>query len=137
MNKKNTNRLLEKYPKIFAQHKLSCRETAMCWLFSCGDGWYDIIDTLAFIIQQKNEQAPEAVKKSDYYPMQAVQVKEKWGGLRFYMNASTDYIDGAIRMAEEMSYRICEDCGSTDGVAQTSSGWVRTLCKKCTSSRTL
>lgn len=44
--------LCEKYPKIFANRNKSMRETAMCWGFSHGDGWFNIIDALCANIQQ-------------------------------------------------------------------------------------
>ncbi|MEK6883375.1 MAG: hypothetical protein AABY22_27350, partial [Nanoarchaeota archaeon] len=37
-----------------------------------------------------------------------------------------------IRLAENMSYNICEQCGSTDNVGQTK-GWIYTLCGLCAS----
>jgi len=127
MNKILTDSLLKKYPVVFGQHKLPMTETAMCWGFSCGDGWYNIIDSLAFLIQRENEKLKE---NGENITIQAVQVKEKYGTLRFYTNYSTDYIDGAISMAEAVSGFICEECGSTDGVSQTTV-WIRTLCKRC------
>ncbi len=127
MNKILTDSLLKKYPVVFGQHKLPVTETAMCWGFSCGDGWYNIIDGLAFLIQRENEKLKE---NGENITIQAVQVKQKYGSLRFYTNYSTDYIEGAIHMAENMSVCICEECGSTDGVTQTT-GWIRTLCKRC------
>ena len=123
MNPENTKHLLEKYPEIFAQHKLPITQTAMCWLFECGDGWYVIIDTLCGLIQHYIEGLPGEM-------VEATQVKEKYGGLRFYINGGDDYVDGLIAFAEELSLRTCEQCGSTDGVTQTK-GWVYTLCRQC------
>jgi len=59
-----------------------------------------------------------------------IQVKEKFGGLRFYINGGDDYIYGMISLAEDMSYRTCEFCGSTKNIGQTS-GWITTICKDC------
>jgi hypothetical protein len=56
----------------------------------------------------------------------ASQVKEKFGGLRFYTNGYTDVINGMIRMAESMSYRTCEVCGSPG--RSNHYGWISTLC---------
>ena len=56
----------------------------------------------------------------------AVQVKEKFGGLRFYVQAATDKHYNFISFAESMSYRTCEDCGSAG--KRYTSGWHRTLC---------
>ena len=56
----------------------------------------------------------------------AVQVKEKFGGLRFYVNGSTDTHYNYISFAENMSYRTCEQCGAV-GKTYTD-GWHKTLC---------
>lgn len=58
------------------------------------------------------------------------QVKEKLGGLRFDYYGGDDTIFGMTRLAEKLSYKICENCGSTDKVTQTK-GWIKTLCNKC------
>jgi len=49
--------LCKKYPKIFAQRKAPMTETAMCWGFEIGDGWYDIIEHLCGNIQWHINQA--------------------------------------------------------------------------------
>ena len=56
----------------------------------------------------------------------AVQVKEKFGGLRFYVHAATDKHYNFISFAESMSYRTCEECGAP-GKTYTD-GWHRTMC---------
>ena len=56
----------------------------------------------------------------------ASQVKEKFGGLRFYTNGYTDVINGMISMAESMSYRTCEVCGNPG--RSNNYGWISTLC---------
>ena len=56
------------------------------------------------------------------YGLRIHQIKEKFGGLRFY--ADTDMSD-----LEAASYEICEECGSP-GEAR-ADGWVKTLCDKC------
>jgi hypothetical protein len=57
----------------------------------------------------------------------ATQVKEKYGTLRFYYNGGDEYISGAVSMAEYMSARTCEVCGSAGKTL--GGGWIRTLCK--------
>jgi hypothetical protein len=56
----------------------------------------------------------------------ASQVKEKFGGLRFYVQAATDKHYQYISFAESMSYRTCEECGAP-GKTYTD-GWHRTMC---------
>lgn len=43
--------LCEKYPKIMVNRHKPMTETCMCWGFSCGDGWFNIIDKLCANIQ--------------------------------------------------------------------------------------
>jgi len=58
----------------------------------------------------------------------AIQVKEKFGTLRFYFGGGDAYIDGIISMAESMSARMCEECGAPG--TSTSGGWIQTLCEE-------
>jgi hypothetical protein len=58
------------------------------------------------------------------------QVKEKFGGLRFYYNGGNSYIDGMVSLAENQSYKTCELCGSTKDIGSTSK-WLITICKEC------
>ena len=133
MKKELDQRLCEKYPKIFANRHAPMTETAMCWGFECGDGWYNIIDHLCANIQHytdwNNENHAKGYKQYKQVPqIVAVQVKEKFGTLRFYTDGGDDYINGMIRMAESMSAVTCEECGSPG--QQRHGGWIRTLCDK-------
>lgn len=57
-----------------------------------------------------------------------VQVKEKFGTLRFYCGA-TEAIDKYVRLAERLSSVTCEDCGKLG--KPNDSGWIRTQCDAC------
>ena len=59
----------------------------------------------------------------------ASQVKEKWGGLRFYMTSGSDEIYDLINKATALSCKTCEECGSPGEERDTS--WVHTLCDDC------
>ena len=59
----------------------------------------------------------------------ASQVKEKFGGLRFYMTCGTDEIYNLIEEAEALSYKTCEVCGKPG--EERPSGWIHTLCDYC------
>ena len=63
-------------------------------------------------------------------PVNVTQIKEKFGGLCFYYNGGDDVIHGMVWLAESMSYKICETCGTTENVHQTK-GWIYTICDKC------
>lgn len=64
------------------------------------------------------------------YPT-VLQVKEKFGGLRFYIGGGDKHINDLISKAEKESFEICEYCGSIDDVKQTRGGWIKTLCWVC------
>lgn len=86
-----------------------------------GDGWYDIIYNLARKIEDIIMPLPDV---DDYY---AIQVKEKFGGLRFYMSAYHPDIEAAILEAEKESFVTCETCGAPGKL--TGSAWFVTACK--------
>tara|TARA_B100000287_G_C20477754_1_gene719885 strand:+ start:63 stop:464 length:402 start_codon:yes stop_codon:yes gene_type:complete len=130
MKKELQNKLFEKYPKIFRQKDLSPQETAMCRGITCGDGWYTLIDTMCGNIQNHVEYVNRSKPEEEYIVCEATQVKEKWGGLRFYVQGSDDFIDGVIKLAESMSCRICTECGN-QSILQKKRGWVYTLCDNC------
>jgi len=58
---------------------------------------------------------------------EVIQVKEKFGGLRFYINEGTDEIHQRIAQAELESMKTCEITGKP-GKIRTDIGWHRTLC---------
>src|SRR3972149_5593071 len=117
-------KLFEKYRKIFRQKDLDMKETAMCWGIETRDGWYMLIDKLCRSLQFH-------IDHNGHPQIEATQVKEKFGSLRFYTNGEDDFQHGLITFAETMSSHICEKCGSAKDVSQNETGWIQTLCKKC------
>ena len=94
-------------------------------------GLYHYYDSQGFNNIEKD--IANAVSKAEYRKVpdapsqvEAMQVKEKFGGLRFYYSGGDNYIDGVTSMAESMSYVTCEECGKPG--TQTSGGWIQTLC---------
>lgn len=90
--------------------------------FECNDGWQYLLDDLCFVI----EQHLKFKKLEDVY---AVQVKEKFGSLRFYMSYPDDFIEGAIALAEKQSGKTCEICGKS-GTIENLGGWLKSLCSE-------
>jgi len=121
------NKLFEKYPKIFRQKDLPMQQTAMCWGLDCGDGWYNIIDTLCHQIQWHIEHNLSKDEDPEVVNVEATQVKEKYGGLRFYYDGGNDFISGLVYMAEGMSEKTCEECGAPGEANK--GGWISTLCQ--------
>lgn len=127
MNKEFDNTLCNKYPKIFRDRYAPMDQTGMCWGFGCGDGWYDLIDVLCNSIQNHVDWDIKMGKEPNQ--VVATQVKEKFGTLRFYYMGGDEYVDGLVSMAESMSSRICEICGSK-GTLVDKNRWYQTLCEK-------
>jgi len=128
MKPKLDKKLVKDFPKIFVNRYGDLHETAMCWGFDCGDGWYWLINALCSQLQwdtDKNGQ-PQVV---------ASQVKEKYGTLRFYVESSNEHQNAMISLAESMSAKICEECGSTEFVKTRGKYWMTTLCNTCHADR--
>ena len=130
MREELDKQLCEKYPKIFADRYKPMTETCMCWGLEVGDGWYQIIDSLCNQIQHhvdwKQEQKEKYGRGEGCSQVVADQVKEKFGGLRFYYHGGDDVIDGMVRMAESWAAYTCEQCGNIGSTR--GGGWIRTLC---------
>ena len=156
MRKELDEALCAKYPQIFRDRNGDMRTTLMCWGFECGDGWYNIIDILCgkltgeyrsaksryehlmkvgvgnvlygtkTVTQEAIDAAKLTMDEEVLKVPVAVQIKEKFGGLRFYVQAATDKHYNYISFAESMSYRTCEECGAP-GKTYTD-GWHKTLC---------
>ena len=62
MTEEKQGMLYKKFSKIFRQKDLSMQETAMCWGVSCGDGWFNILDTLCSHIQHLVDHPHEQIK---------------------------------------------------------------------------
>ena len=58
------------------------------------------------------------------------QIKEKFGGLRFYIGGGSDAIFRRIDAAEAESVRTCEACGEP-GTTAGPGFWIRALCDSC------
>lgn len=113
-------KLVERYPDLFQNRYKSALQTAMCWGFDCGDGWYQLIDTLCERIESRVQ-----VYKAE--PVIVDQVKEKFGTLSFYYSGGDDRIAGMVVMAEQYSAYVCETCGNK-GQIRNKNHWLYTAC---------
>ena len=81
-------------------------------------GWKDLVNEL----HQKVLEIDPDVK--------VVQVKEKFGGLRYYYESDLSRrkeIDALVNVYESKSYRTCEVCGAP-GELRNDRLWLHTLC---------
>ncbi len=90
----------------------------------CGNGWYNILDELF-----------DALSKYDDIIL--AQVKEKFGGLRVYLDGvpkdAVGEVYKLIDNAEVKSYTVCEACGKNGTLYD--DGWMITLCSECNEKR--
>ena len=90
----------------------------------CGKGWFDLLKPIFEYIESYNKDDSNKEK------IEVLQVKEKFGGLRFYTNFQTNELYRLIEEAELKADNTCELCGSTDKVGKTL-GWITTCCEEC------
>jgi hypothetical protein len=135
----NATRLAEKYPLMFTNP----------WNgVDVPDGWYDIVDNLCAIIQNHIDgvarnrewtirwnENPVSPGQDDIRPVpelvpqvSVIQIKEKFGTLRFYYENHTDFVDGLVSMATAMTAITCETCGHPGRLRSMNRRWIRTLC---------
>ena len=123
MTPEEDKRLCKEFPILYAQRHGNMRSTSMCWGFECGSGWFKLVRGLSAKLEAINRTVPEDEQ------IHAMQVKEKFGTLRFYTNWSNEKASDLIDAAEKKSARICETCGRPGKLRGT--GWLTTLCSKC------
>lgn len=150
--------LPKRYPELFKNHPYNKGPAEHYYPFQCGDGWYNILDCLLHNIKQAlgryrevvqirdgviakgNEPLPwiaEYFEETPTDPLDSFsisQVKEKFGGLRFYWSCDVKgspyhEVWGAVNLATSMSFRTCEVCGQPGNCGRSkNSNWIQTLC---------
>jgi len=134
--------MCELYPIMFKERNLPMNQTCMCWGFNIGRGWQWILANLC-------EQL-EFINKETGINVVFEQIKEKFGGARFYFRTELDESCGIkyaqyqekavfwrniislmINSAEESCDYYCAGCGETKHDMITIGGWVFDLCEKC------
>lgn len=78
----------------------------------CGPGWAKLYEPL--------------IARCEAEGATVEQIKEKFGGLRFYVSGGSDELHAAIEEAERDSHYICEQCGEPGATRK--GGWLKTLC---------
>jgi hypothetical protein len=117
-------KLCSDFPLLYPARHENTRRPPSHFGFEADDGWFRIIYELSAKLEDLIKRIP-AGEREEFY---AAQVKEKFGGLRFYMNAETDEMSSVIREAEVQSTVTCEVCGQPGRLR--GRGWVKTLCEE-------
>jgi hypothetical protein len=159
MNEKNTQKLYQDFPVLYRDARPGVEDSCVQWGFSCGDGWYQLIRKFSAAIEAEAKKLGLDTQ-SEEWP-RALQVKEKFGTLRFYVvtpaDSSESQSEGVgvesvggvvsirpiarvqsirelVSQAEATSAEICETCGAP-GSLNTDGGWWRTTCGHCDAKR--
>ena len=93
-------------------------------------GWDEIIISLS----SKINEHVKHWSKSDQ--PKVLQIKEKFGELRFYISTEDIHISKLISEAEYEAFKTCEFCGNKENIRQFQKGkrkygWIKRLCEKC------
>ena len=89
---------------------------------SVGDGWLQLLhDCIEELIAAGWDKC-------------ITQIKEKFGGLRFYINGGSDEVHDIISKYEKLSFETCEVCGKHGELRKDcgwkGGGWYKTMCDK-------
>lgn len=112
--------IIEKYPKTFKRLRY----------VECSEGWKELIDEVSSKIETINN------KYSPSSYIRAAQIKQKFGGLRYYVDIEdideqdVKYVYDVIAEAESKSFTICEVCGQHASTAKDRRYYVETLCNE-------
>ncbi len=128
MNEKNTAALIKAAPLLYRLYGTDSG-WPMRWGFSCHDGWFDILLDLSRKIEAELQAMQAAGTPADALP-HALQVKEKFGGLRFYINRQSEQWTDWIKEAEAEAFKTCERCGAP-GAMYERRGYLQTMCQLC------
>jgi len=145
---KNYKNLIKQFPNVFGDLSY----------IDCGIGWYDLLSSLAgeldiliknWIAANEDKFCIDCNQTQEEHPYtfyfdngktitcevfnlmlpQAVQVKEKFGGLRFYTRFYIKGMEKIISKYEKLSFTTCENCGNTGEICGKS--WYTVLCTEC------
>src|SRR5258708_2441462 len=98
---------------IWVHRKRTMKSCYDLFGIECGPGWIELYRPLMERCEQEG--------------VTIMQIKEKLGGLRFYVGPCSDAMHEAISAAMNQSYTVCELCGHP-GKLRTNEGWIQTLC---------
>lgn len=124
MNFELEKKLFEKFPDLYENWNQGDRTQDGKFGFDCEDGWFDLIMELSKEIDAYNKAHPELSAT-------AIQVKTKYGELRFYVYGGGASVELMTKNAAARSRKICEHCGTRSNVRTNKRGLIVTLCRKC------
>ena len=130
--RRNNKKLIERYPFLIPRN---------AWTGKIVDNYdheYTELDEMpmgwrrAFGLMMIEEIREELIKHDFLYKYRIMQIKEKYGSLRWYDAGypADSKIHDIIAKYERISEHVCIVCGKPD-VPMIKSGWISPYCKKC------
>ncbi len=129
----NNYELVTKYPWLAPRNEdtgeiINGYNYEFTWLDDMPEGWKKAFG------EQMCEEIQQLLVETNFVDKYIiVQVKEKYGSLRWYTNgidlSIADRYDKIIRKYEEISERTCVDCGKP--AEYLSTGWICPYCAEC------
>lgn len=104
MNNELTEKLYAEFPYLYRGHKKPPEQGSMCWGFECGDGWFQLIHSLSSELMSYLERYPSL-------DLEVVQVKGKFGSLRYSVEGGDTNTEKLIQDACERAKYLCELTG--------------------------
>jgi hypothetical protein len=86
----------------------------------CNQGWQEILEQLCAALEALG--LPE---------LKINQIKEKFGGLRVYVNSQDPEVRDLVEQAKQRCAVVCENCGAPGDMRKNATGWWLTLCDPC------
>ena len=116
---------MKKY--YFIKPDPNLQNNLMAFGFECEKGWYPLIEEAFDKIENAINKMPMVDKLHFKENFEILQVKEKLGGLRIYVNMYTDEIREIISEAQQKALKTCEICGKP-GKMRDIHSWYSTNC---------
>ena len=132
-NREYNKQLIAKYPWLLPHNKwtgeiIEDYDYSYTELDDMPNGWR------AAFGEQMCEEIQQELNMMEPYQREnfhVLQIKEKYGSLRFYTNWVTDAINDVIYKYEKLSEHTCISCGAP--ATKISTGWISPWCDKCAS----
>lgn len=122
--------MCKRFPEFFVNRSKSMQESCMYWGFDIGNGWFPVLYELCGKLEE--------ICKPNKIPFAFDQIKEKYGGARFYYTCDVeqettadDAIYKLVSDYENICDHICANCGGYYTKKTTLRGWIYDACEEC------
>lgn len=93
-----------RHPTVFRNTLGNDRSCVSAWGLEVGDGWIQLLDGLCADLAR-------VIEAQGLDGFVVTQIKEKFGGLRFYTQGGNAETQDLVNAAQDASWGICEQCG--------------------------